>query len=176
MKHKCPRTRQIPEVAIIVKTQGQDFKIYLFPVFTTARGITGIPAIDWKSPLEFASMRVSSRTQLYISCTQIPHILDSESRWQESESVSEKLNKLKVTFAFYPCSDDSITQWVNILINQLITNDVNHFFTSQVVVWESDWALFNWFNYRNKWKDEPIISIPCILFLQFCVALPKHPF
>ena len=28
MKHKCPRTRQIPEVAIIVKTQGQDFKIY----------------------------------------------------------------------------------------------------------------------------------------------------
>jgi hypothetical protein len=28
MKHKCPRTRQIPEVAFIVKTQGQDFKIY----------------------------------------------------------------------------------------------------------------------------------------------------
>jgi hypothetical protein len=28
MKHKCPSTRQIPEVAIIVKTQGQDFKIY----------------------------------------------------------------------------------------------------------------------------------------------------
>jgi hypothetical protein len=28
MKHKCPRTRQTPEVAIIVKTQGQDFKIY----------------------------------------------------------------------------------------------------------------------------------------------------
>jgi hypothetical protein len=28
MKHKCPRTRQIPEVAIINKTQGQDFKIY----------------------------------------------------------------------------------------------------------------------------------------------------
>jgi hypothetical protein len=27
MKHKCPRERQIPEVAIIVKTQGQDFKI-----------------------------------------------------------------------------------------------------------------------------------------------------
>jgi hypothetical protein len=28
MKHKYPCTRQIPEVAIIVKTQGQDFKIY----------------------------------------------------------------------------------------------------------------------------------------------------
>jgi hypothetical protein len=28
MKHKCPRTRQIPEVAIIVKTQGQDVKLY----------------------------------------------------------------------------------------------------------------------------------------------------
>jgi hypothetical protein len=28
MKHKCPRTRQIPEVGIIVKSQGQDFKIY----------------------------------------------------------------------------------------------------------------------------------------------------
>jgi hypothetical protein len=28
MKHKCPRTRQIPEVAIIVKTQGKDFKSY----------------------------------------------------------------------------------------------------------------------------------------------------
>jgi hypothetical protein len=28
MKHKCPRTRPIPEVAIIVKTQGQDFKMY----------------------------------------------------------------------------------------------------------------------------------------------------
>jgi hypothetical protein len=28
MKRKCPRTRQSPEVAIIVKTQGQDFKIY----------------------------------------------------------------------------------------------------------------------------------------------------
>jgi hypothetical protein len=28
MKHKCPRTRQISEVAIIVKIQGQDFKIY----------------------------------------------------------------------------------------------------------------------------------------------------
>jgi hypothetical protein len=28
MKHKCLRKRQIPEVAIIVKTQGQDFKIY----------------------------------------------------------------------------------------------------------------------------------------------------
>jgi hypothetical protein len=28
MKHKCPHTRQIPEVAIIIKTQGQDFKIY----------------------------------------------------------------------------------------------------------------------------------------------------
>jgi hypothetical protein len=28
MKHKCPRTKQIPEVAIIVKTQVQDFKIY----------------------------------------------------------------------------------------------------------------------------------------------------
>jgi hypothetical protein len=28
MKHKCPRTRQIPEVAIIVKTQCQDVKIY----------------------------------------------------------------------------------------------------------------------------------------------------
>jgi hypothetical protein len=28
MKHKCPHTRQIPEVAIITKTQGQDFKIY----------------------------------------------------------------------------------------------------------------------------------------------------
>jgi hypothetical protein len=28
MKHKCPRTRQIPEVSMIVKTQGQDFKIY----------------------------------------------------------------------------------------------------------------------------------------------------
>jgi hypothetical protein len=28
MRHKCPRTRQIPEVAIIVKTHGQDFKIY----------------------------------------------------------------------------------------------------------------------------------------------------
>jgi hypothetical protein len=27
MKHKCPCTRQIPEVAIIVKTQGQGFKI-----------------------------------------------------------------------------------------------------------------------------------------------------
>jgi hypothetical protein len=26
--HKCPRMRQIPEVAIIVKIQGQDFKIY----------------------------------------------------------------------------------------------------------------------------------------------------
>jgi hypothetical protein len=24
MKHKCPRTRQIPEVAIIIKTQGQE--------------------------------------------------------------------------------------------------------------------------------------------------------
>jgi hypothetical protein len=29
MKHKCPRTRQIPEVAIIVKTQGQDFKMHM---------------------------------------------------------------------------------------------------------------------------------------------------
>jgi hypothetical protein len=29
MKHKCPRTRQIPEVVIIIKTQGQDFKIYV---------------------------------------------------------------------------------------------------------------------------------------------------
>jgi hypothetical protein len=28
MKHKSPSMRQIPEVAIIVKTQGQDFKIY----------------------------------------------------------------------------------------------------------------------------------------------------
>jgi hypothetical protein len=28
MKHKCPFTRQIPEVAIIVKTLDQDFKIY----------------------------------------------------------------------------------------------------------------------------------------------------
>jgi hypothetical protein len=28
MKYKCPRTRQIPEVAIIIFTQGQDFKIY----------------------------------------------------------------------------------------------------------------------------------------------------
>jgi hypothetical protein len=28
MKHKCPHMRQIPEVAIIVNTQGQDFKIY----------------------------------------------------------------------------------------------------------------------------------------------------
>jgi hypothetical protein len=28
MKRKCPHTRQIPEVAIIVKTQGQDFKIH----------------------------------------------------------------------------------------------------------------------------------------------------
>jgi hypothetical protein len=27
MKHICPHTRQIPEVAIIVKTQGQDVKI-----------------------------------------------------------------------------------------------------------------------------------------------------
>jgi hypothetical protein len=27
MKHKCPRTRQISEVAIIFKTEGQDFKI-----------------------------------------------------------------------------------------------------------------------------------------------------
>jgi hypothetical protein len=28
LKHKCPHMRQIPEVAIIIKTQGQDFKIY----------------------------------------------------------------------------------------------------------------------------------------------------
>ena len=28
MKHKCPCTRQIPEVAIIVETQDQDFKSY----------------------------------------------------------------------------------------------------------------------------------------------------
>jgi hypothetical protein len=28
MKNKCPRRRQIPEVAIIVKTQGHDVKIY----------------------------------------------------------------------------------------------------------------------------------------------------
>jgi hypothetical protein len=28
MKHKCPRMRQIPEVDIVIKTQGQDFKIY----------------------------------------------------------------------------------------------------------------------------------------------------
>jgi hypothetical protein len=27
MNHKCPHTRQIPEVAIIVKTQGQYFKL-----------------------------------------------------------------------------------------------------------------------------------------------------
>jgi hypothetical protein len=28
MKYKCPRIRQIPEVAIIVKTEGQDVKNY----------------------------------------------------------------------------------------------------------------------------------------------------
>jgi hypothetical protein len=28
MKHKGPRTMQIPEEAIIVKSQGKDFKIY----------------------------------------------------------------------------------------------------------------------------------------------------
>jgi hypothetical protein len=91
-------------------------------VFIPERGIAGIPAIDRKSPLEFASVRATSRTQLHISCTQIPHILDRESMRQKSESVSEKLNNLNVTLTI-----------VLLIIDQLITND-DHFFTSQIVV------------------------------------------
>jgi hypothetical protein len=38
MKHKCPRMGQIPEVAIIVKTQGQYFKIYAFNIKVLSQG------------------------------------------------------------------------------------------------------------------------------------------
>jgi predicted GTPase len=38
MKHKCPHTRQIPEVAIIVKTQRQDVKIYSSNIKVLSQG------------------------------------------------------------------------------------------------------------------------------------------
>jgi hypothetical protein len=39
MKHKCSCTRQIPEVSIIVKTQGQDAKIYGTNIKVLSEGI-----------------------------------------------------------------------------------------------------------------------------------------
>jgi hypothetical protein len=47
MKHKCPRTRQIPEVAKIVKIQGQDFKIYGFNI--------KVMHMKYKSPITYHS-------------------------------------------------------------------------------------------------------------------------
>jgi hypothetical protein len=52
MKHKCPSTRQIPEVAIIVKTQGHDFKIYGFNINVLSQ-VTSIRKN--KSPITYHS-------------------------------------------------------------------------------------------------------------------------
>jgi hypothetical protein len=50
MKHKCHRTRQIPEVAII-KTQGQDLKIY----GSNIKVVTSNMHMEYKCPITYHS-------------------------------------------------------------------------------------------------------------------------
>jgi hypothetical protein len=60
MKHKCPHTRQIPEVAIIVKTQRQDFKIYgsNISVYLFLSRTSNFSAIWRLSPLPVTGLQI----------------------------------------------------------------------------------------------------------------------
>jgi hypothetical protein len=84
-------------------------------------------------------------TALYFLYTNTPHFGQWKIIYLWQESKSENWNKLKVTYAFY-----LVTLTRHIVHRSAdYLNDVNHFCTVLAVVWESEWALLNWFYYQN---------------------------
>jgi hypothetical protein len=138
----------------------------LTSVFTPERGIAGIPAIDWKSPLEFASVRASSCTHSFIF-----HVHKYPIFWIVKACDSlRKIKQVKSNICFLPMQWRSYYSSISWLPMMLITsllhglvyeNQIGHYSIGLIIE-----------------MNGTIYSLFLFLACYFCLALPltEHPF